>query len=226
MKMYKCCQCGKEKEAEARDSLDPGKLFCSENCKRICKVKEYPSFIEAPLGKIGVPKRFIQSSFDNFKGMNEQKKTISENITSELMVIMGEECGSGKTHLACAALRERYLKAFNQFKADMFVNTSKMLFDAQNQMSQGREQTAIKGAIETDYLVLDDLGSESSSDYRENALYIIINERYANNKKTLVTTNLNMTQIDQRFGNRMASRLSSGIIVKLLNEDYRMKGMV
>ncbi len=59
----------------------------------------------------------------------------------------------------------------------------------------------------TDLLVLDDAGSEKWTEWTEPTLYTIIDERYNHAKAVLITTNLNLTGLQQKIGTRAMDRI-------------------
>lgn len=73
-------------------------------------------------------------------------------------------------------------------------------------------------------LFLDDLGAEKASDWVKEQLYVVINERYNWQKPIMFTSNLEMKEIAEHYGDRFASRLAEMCeIEKLRGEDRRMK---
>ena len=58
-----------------------------------------------------------------------------------------------------------------------------------------------------DLLIIDDLGSEFTSKFSAAALYDIINERLLRGLPTIISTNLESGEIEERYSQRVASRL-------------------
>jgi DNA replication protein DnaC len=59
-----------------------------------------------------------------------------------------------------------------------------------------------------DLLHLDDLGAEKRSDWVLEQLYAIVDERYATNRSMVVTTNLELNELEEQIGERTVSRLA------------------
>jgi DNA replication protein DnaC len=57
-------------------------------------------------------------------------------------------------------------------------------------------------------LHIDDLGAEKRSDWVLEQLYAIVDERYAANRSMLVTTNMNVDDLEEQIGKRTVSRLA------------------
>lgn len=71
---------------------------------------------------------------------------------------------------------------------------------------------AARAAIDYDFLIIDDLGSTEVNEWRRDIWFDIIDKRYESALPTVITSNLNRTQIADPilgFGPRVASRLFS-----------------
>ena len=62
--------------------------------------------------------------------------------------------------------------------------------------------------LSCDLLILDDLGTELTTNFTQSALYSIINSRLAANKKTLISTNLSHEELATRYIPQTVSRLN------------------
>jgi DNA replication protein DnaC len=75
-------------------------------------------------------------------------------------------------------------------------------------------------------VVLDDLGAEKSSEWVEERLYCIVNDRYESGLPVIVTSNLTIGELAPKIGARLASRLKEMTeqhVVGLRGADRRMK---
>jgi DNA replication protein DnaC len=59
-----------------------------------------------------------------------------------------------------------------------------------------------------DLLHIDDLGAEKRSDWVLEQLYAIVDERYATNRSIIVTTNMEVAELEEQIGRRTVSRLA------------------
>ncbi len=80
--------------------------------------------------------------------------------------------------------------------------------------------------LDCDLLIIDDLGTETGTAYTNSRLFYIINERILRRKSVIISTNLNGADIDNRYSERISSRLASSYkILKLYGDDIRyLKG--
>lgn len=63
-------------------------------------------------------------------------------------------------------------------------------------------------ALSSDLLIIDDLGTESMNSMKLSELFNIINARILSNKKTIISTNLNINQIFSKYEERIGSRIA------------------
>ncbi|HET7418640.1 MAG TPA: ATP-binding protein [Solirubrobacterales bacterium] len=76
-----------------------------------------------------------------------------------------------------------------------------------------------------DLLHIDDLGAEKRSDWVLEQLYALVNERYEEQRSVLVTTNLELEELENQIGARTVSRLSQMCdLVELRGSDSRWSG--
>lgn len=87
---------------------------------------------------------------------------------------------------------------------------------------QQEEQYAIKYINNADLLIIDDLGTEFSTQFTSAALFDLLNTRLLKNKATVISTNLSFDDMDKMYSGRMTSRiLGEYKIIKLIGQDLR-----
>ena len=83
--------------------------------------------------------------------------------------------------------------------------------------------------LETPFLLVDDLGTEPMMrNITVEYLFLLINERMEAGLSTMATTNLTPAQIQERYGERVCSRLfdrASALTIKLEGKDLRLHGI-
>ena len=120
--------------------------------------------------------------------------------------------GCGKTHLAAAIANQ----CLAHGKPVLFLNTPDLLDYLRETYAPSTASTYSERFDEirtAPLLVLDDLGTESPTNWAIEKLYQILNYRYNARLPTVITTNRELKDIDQR----VASRLSDIEIVTALN---------
>lgn len=122
--------------------------------------------------------------------------------TAQNLLFMGAP-GLGKTHLTLAVVSGVVDKGFMPFYGpaeNLFSLVSSERFSGENKGSY-------QAMLESDLLVIDDLGTELSTEFSRSVLYNLINSRLLSKKPTVINTNLTMKEIADRYGERIASRL-------------------
>lgn len=113
--------------------------------------------------------------------------------------------GLGKTFLSAsvaALVAERGFSVSYETAARLF---SKLEKDRFSPSEQTREE--VRRLESCDLLIIDDLGTELPGQFVTAALYNLVNERLLAGKSMVISTNLNVDEIAQRYNPQIASRL-------------------
>ncbi len=116
--------------------------------------------------------------------------------------------GLGKTHLSLAIAGEVIKKGFGVIygSAQSFaLSLEKERFDRRDPSDLSDTQGQL---VSCDLLILDDLGTEFPSAYVNAALYDVLNTRMLARKPTIISTNLSLAELEKRYSERFASRIS------------------
>jgi DNA replication protein DnaC len=130
--------------------------------------------------------------------------------------------GTGKSFLSCCIASE--LLASYHSVVYMSANT---LFDtlakAQFSRDKASEAVDVKDRIyDCDLFIMDDLGSEMTNSFVGTELFTILNERYNSRKSTIISTNLELVDLRDRYSDRIFSRITGSYeILKLCGPDLR-----
>lgn len=130
--------------------------------------------------------------------------------------------GSGKTHLVSGIFNELVKN-----KRDvMFYVVPEFLEQSKEDMfSNGEGKGVFNKAKRAKVLILDDLGAHNYTPWSINQLYSLINYRLNNELTTIITTNLNLLEIDTLLDQRIASRITDMCLIHYLavDRDIRSK---
>ena len=133
--------------------------------------------------------------------------------------------GLGKTFLSACIARtvsengfsvvyDTAVNIFTQFEAQKF---SRDMDDTR----QARDET--RRYLSCDLLILDDLGSEMTTPFVQSALYTLLNTRLTAEKKTVISSNLSMDDVQRRYSPQIASRLAGEYrVLPFFGEDIRL----
>ena len=104
--------------------------------------------------------------------------------------------------------------------ARLFEALSQLSFDYRNK----EELHGIyDGLYQCDLLIIDDLGTELTNNFVTSQFFSCLNERHMRRKSTIISTNLSLEELRNRYSDRIFSRITSNYtICKLSGTDVRM----
>ena len=133
--------------------------------------------------------------------------------------------GLGKTFLsACIArtVSEQGFSVVYDTAVNVFARFEEQKF-ARDREEAGEAKDETRRYLGCDLLILDDLGSELTTPFVQSALYTLINSRLSADKRTVISSNLSMDQIRQRYTPQIASRLEGEYrVLPFYGEDIRL----
>ena len=175
--------------------------------------------------KSGVPERYYYESLATFEIKNEMQATAAKAATNFLhavkcgefkSLVMIGNAGTGKTHLACAIIRE----AGGKYRtAPDIVEEMRR---AKSFTANDTEADIIKYYGHVPLLVIDEIGRGIAATDEKYMLYQILNARYNTRKPTILISNHKKADFLQYIGVAAADRLvESAEVWELNGESYR-----
>ena len=133
--------------------------------------------------------------------------------------------GLGKTFLsACIArtVSEQGFSVVYDTAVNVFARFEEQKF-ARDREEAGEARDETRRYLGCDLLILDDLGSELTTPFVQSALYTLINSRLSADKRTVISSNLSMDQVRQRYTPQIASRLEGEYrVLPFYGDDIRL----
>lgn len=89
---------------------------------------------------------------------------------------------------------------------------------------KARIREAHSALFDCDLLVIDDLGTEVTNTFTVAQLFLIMNDRFAARKPVVLSTNLTLNEIRNKYSERIASRIAgSYTILPMAGDDIRIR---
>ncbi len=147
----------------------------------------------------GLPALYQNASLDNFDAQaNPALQTVMlivrgyarefPNVEKPGLLLIGEP-GTGKTHLAVAALRMLISRGYNGLFFD-YQNLLQKIRSSYDPASGSGDREAYGTALDAEVLLLDDLGAHRITDWVEDTVTSLITHRCNHKKPIIATTNL------------------------------------
>ncbi len=239
-----------KKEFLEKNSIDLSKVSPLFNCKKCsdtgyvngkicdCVIKTATALSYNELNKDVDLERYTFEKFDlnlypdrEIEGVNSRelmtkiynfcvKYADSFSNKAESLFFFGKT-GLGKTHLSLAITNVLCKKGYNV----VYGPISKVIGNIEKEhFSKDEQENTIDNVQNCDLLVLDDLGTEFSTPFVVSTVFDIINTRILNNKPTIINTNLEFDELEQKYSARIVSRISGNYrMLKFIGEDIRIK---
>ena len=166
--------------------------------------------------KLGVsPRKLMQSNFNICRRYAQNFTPQSGNL------LFSGATGLGKTFLSACIARQvadrgysvvydTAIRLFSDFEAEKFC------------ASQEENRGLSRKYLSCDLLIIDDLGTEMTTQFTISALYNVINTRMMENRATIVSTNLAPEALEGRYSPQIASRiLGTFRLIKFAGSDIR-----
>ncbi len=184
-------------------------------CTCMKKAMAYAGYESSGIGALIHTQSFETFSLDYYK--NDPKalecaenalkicRDFAAHFSRDTNLLLRGDTGLGKTHLSTSVARSLIDQGY-----DVIYETAQNVFGDFEMVRFGR----ISGAddptakyFDCDLLILDDLGTELSNQFTVSVLYNLINTRLNHRRPTILSTNLNWTELRQRYADRITSRL-------------------
>lgn len=183
-------------------------LYRQSNLNQILQSENFENFDLTYYPKES-DKKHQYTPYENMRNILEKTKTFTENFDKEggNLLFYGET-GLGKTFLSnCIA------KALLDTQHTVLYQSAIHLFEdicGDVIMKKGvnpDSQKIYRYLYDCDLLIIDDLGTEFTNSFVSSELYDILNTRMREKKSTVISTNLNLQELTERYSDRITTRI-------------------
>ena len=209
------CRCYKQLKADL--------LFSQSPIRRQMEKENFSTF-QLSLFSDTIPEGYSCSPKENMMKIRQSLEDFIRHFPSGANLLFYGSTGVGKTFLtnciAAELLHAQHTVAYL---------TATQFFELLADHEFHREQT-IKAQERYQYiedaelLIIDDLGTEMNNTFVETALFDCLNKRYMRELSTIISTNLEMRQLEHKYSKRISSRLMEHYhIFPLFGPDIRLQ---
>ena len=164
---------------------------------------------------------YEDADLERFRQAVSACKTFVEAFPAGSNLLFCGSVGAGKTFLSNCIAKE-LIENGNlvlYFSASALIDTLSGRMGASREEAHGAEQDL----YDCDLLVIDDLGTEYTNAYVASQLFSCLNERLLRRKSTLISTNLSLEDLRNKYSESIFSRITSNYdIYKITGPDIRM----
>lgn len=153
--------------------------------------------------------RTNQRSYENMsyvlRTMREYAESFNPDKSGNLLLLGGT--GLGKTHLSTALAKTLIDNGYDV----VYTGAIGMIADFEKNRfgnsAGGESGNDLDRYYSCDLLIIDDLGAEVSNQFTVSTIYNVLNNRISLGLPTVISTNLNQTELNARYWDRITSRI-------------------
>lgn len=150
---------------------------------------------------------------------------VSNFETAHDNLLLYGNTGVGKTFLTNCIAKELLDRSYT-----VVYLTSLKLFDIletykfDRELSQAEKNATVSYILDSDLLIIDDLGTELNNSFTSSQLYRCIDTRLNHGRSTIISTNLSFDDLREQYSERIFSRITSNYtLLKITGDDIRLK---
>ncbi len=155
------------------------------------------------------------------KAANEAQTFVRDFSSNYRNLLFFGTVGTGKSFLSHCIAGELIRKGFS-----VYCFGAVEFFDLLADHHYGRRKDPLEkeNITSCDLLILDDLGSEITNQFCSSSLFDLLNQRNSQHLPMIISTNLNLPELQKRYSDRIFTRIVSWFsLLELSGEDLRIK---
>ncbi len=191
------------------------KLYLESNLANILNKENFDTF-SLEYYSDEIPSGMEQSSKDNITQILRRSKEFAEGFdtkkTERGNILIYGESGLGKTFLSNCIAKA----VLDKGHSVLYLSAAELLDTVVGgyiMQNKSELETLYNYVYNCELLIIDDLGTEFTNNFVLTQLFEIINKRDLSGKSTLISTNLNMKNLRDRYTERVLSRIVANYTV-------------
>ena len=214
------------------DCKDTGYIN-SEKCHCFRQMEISLLYEQSNIEEMIEKENFATLSYEYYKGEDLKRFEDAVNISKDFVANFKNHyqnlffygtVGTGKSFLSGCIAKELLGKGYSviYFSAvGLFESLARYSFDTK---SKEPLYNFCKDLYNCDLVIIDDLGTEVTNSFVTSQLFGLLNERHLGGKSTIISTNLSLEELRDRYSDRIFSRITSNYaICKLTGPDIRIR---
>lgn len=169
--------------------------------------------------------KFGRSPLDNMKLIREICETYAKSFPKVGNLFFSGSPGLGKTFLSACIARvacERGFSVVYDTAGHVFQQFESGKFGRENPFEEDPDRE-INRYLNCDLLIMDDVGTEMLTTFVQSTFYRIVNDRLIAGRKTILSSNLSIEELEQRYLQAAASRIRGEYqILPFFGDDIRV----
>ena len=138
------------------------------------------------------------------------KKYAKSFCSKSKNILMRGNTGLGKTHLSLAIAKSVTEKGYGV----VYCSTPEIISEIEKEhFGKSTDNGTLEMLKECDLIVLDDLGTEFHTSFTKTTAYNLINSRLIHRKPTIISTNLELEELEELYSGRLVSRLMGEYVI-------------
>lgn len=218
------------------DCRDTGYLSLEDGTRQKCNCfrirEDRILYNQSGIQQLMAKENFETLSFDYYQGEDLQFFQAAAKHSRQFVKTFKEDyhnilfygtVGTGKSFLS-GCIANELLK----MNCSVLYFSASAFFEQLSRYTFGRdEKTALQSLYDSiyscDLLIIDDLGTEVTNSFVSSSLFSCLNERHLGRKSTIISTNLSLSDLRDRYSDRVFSRITSNYdLCKLTGPDIRI----
>ncbi len=205
----------------------------SEKCRCFRQMEITLLYEQSNIQQMIAKENFSTLSYQYYEGEDltrfQNAVSVSKNFISGFKneyqnLLFYGNVGTGKSFLSGCIAKELLSQGYSviYFSAiSLFESLAQYTYDTKLKEAL---YNFYKDLYNCDLVIIDDLGTELTNAFITSQLFSLLTERHLRQKSTIISTNLNLVELQERYSERIFSRITSNYsICKLSGSDIRMQ---